>query len=213
MHSTDKGIWEAIENGHFIPQVKKDDVFVGKPPSEWTKADSKKAKFNWIAKNIITSALSCDEFFRVSQCTSAKEMWDILEVTHEGFNDVKRARKHDLIQEYELFRMHKGETIFDEQKRFSHIVNHLMSLGKNFDKEELNIMILKCLERSWQPKVTSISESKDLTSMTTTSLFGKLREHELEMNRLVVQETTRVLHLKLPSRKGNKTPMIVIMTQ
>jgi len=25
--------------------------------------------------------------------------------------------------------------------------------------------------------------------MTTTSLFGKLREHELEMNRLVVQES------------------------
>jgi len=116
-------------------------------------------------------------------------MWDILEVTHEGTNDVKRARKRALIQEYELFRMQKEETISDVQKRFSHIVNHLMSLGKNFDKEELNIKILKSLDRSWQPKVTAISESKDLTSMTTTSLFGKLREHELEINRLVVQES------------------------
>ena len=85
--------------------------------------------------------------------------------------------------------MQKGETICDVQKRFSHIVNHLMSLGKNFDKEELNIKILKCLDRTWQPKVTSISESKDLTSMATASLFSKLREHELEMNRLVVQES------------------------
>jgi len=42
---------------------------------------------------------------------------------------------------------------------------------------------------SWQSKVTTISESKDLTSMTAASLFGKLREHELEMNRLVVQES------------------------
>jgi len=64
-----------------------------------------------------------------------------------------------------------------------------MSLGKSFDKEELNIKILKCLDRTWQPKVTTISESKDLTSMTVASLFGKLREHELEMNRLVVQES------------------------
>jgi len=78
--------------------------------------------------------LSCDEFFRVSQCNSAKEMWDILEVTHEGTNDVKRARKHALIQEYELFKMQKGETICDVQKRFSHILNHFMSLGKNFEK-------------------------------------------------------------------------------
>jgi len=48
MHSTDKGIWEAIENGHFIPQVKIDDILVDKPPSEWTEADRKKSKFDWI---------------------------------------------------------------------------------------------------------------------------------------------------------------------
>jgi len=99
-------------------------------------------------------------------------MWDILEVTHEGTNDVKRARKHTLIQEYELFRMQKGKTISDVQKCFSHIVNHLISLGKSFDKEELNIKIIKCLDRSWQPKVTAISKSKDLTSMISASLFG-----------------------------------------
>ena len=97
--------------------------------------------------------------------------------------------KHTLIQEYEMFRMLKGESIADVQKRFTHIVNHHMSLGKVFDKEELNIKILKCLDRSWQPKVTAISESRELTSLTTASLFGKLREHELEMNRLNIQES------------------------
>ncbi|XP_068465980.1 uncharacterized protein [Phaseolus vulgaris] len=187
IHSTDKGIWESIENGLFVPQVKKDDVLVDKPSSE--QAENKKAKFDWIAKNIITSALSCDEFFRISQCSSTKEMWDILEVRHEGTTDVKRARKHALIQEYELFRMQKGESICDVQKRFSHIVNHLMSLGKKFDEEELNIKIQKCLDRTWQPKVTAISKSKDFTSMTVASQFGKLREHELEIHRLVVQES------------------------
>ena len=125
-------------------KLKKDDVLVDKPSSEWTEAESKKVKFDWIAKNIITFTLSCDEFFRVSQCSSVKEMWDILEVTHKGTTDVKRARKHALIQKYELFMMQKGETICNVQKRFSHIVIHLMSLGKKFDEEELNIKILKC---------------------------------------------------------------------
>ena len=67
-------------------------------------------------------------------------------------------------------------------------MNHLIGLGKVFDKEELNIKILKCLDRNWQPKVTAISETRDLTTLTTTVLFGKLREHELEMNRLDEQE-------------------------
>ena len=116
-------------------------------------------------------------------------MWETLEVTHEGTDEVKRARKHTLIQEYEMFRMLKGETIAEVQKRFTHIINHVMSLEKNFEKEELNIKILKCLDRSWQPKVTAIFESKDLTSLSMASLFGKLKEHELEMNKLNVQES------------------------
>ena len=97
------------------------------------------------------------------QCRlSAKEMWDVLEVTHEGTDDVKRSRKHPLIQEYELFIMQPEETVVDVHNRFTHIVNHLTRLGKEFDKEELNIKVLKCLDRSWQPKVIAISESRDL---------------------------------------------------
>jgi len=44
--------------------------------------------------------------------------------------------------------------------------------------------VLKCLDRNWQPKVTTISKSKDLSIITTTALFAKLREHEIEMQRL-----------------------------
>jgi len=189
VESLDKGIWDAIENDPFIPKFENDGSSIGKPWSQWTNGENKKAKFDCISKNIITSALNSDEFFRISQCSSAKEMCDTLEVTHEGTNDVNRARKHTLLQEYEMFRMLKGESIAEVQKRFTHIINHLMSLGRAFDKEELNIKILKCLDRSWQPKVTTISESKHLTSLTTASLFGKLREHELEMNRFYVQES------------------------
>jgi len=47
-------------------------------------------------------------------------MWDILEVTHEGTTNVKRARKHALIQEYELFIMQKGESYAMYKKGFSH---------------------------------------------------------------------------------------------
>jgi len=50
--------------------------------------------------------------------------------------------------------------------------------------------VLKCLDRSWQPKVTTISESKDLFIITTTGLFGKLREHEIEMQRLIELESS-----------------------
>ena len=34
MDSIDKGIWETIENGPFIPQVKRDEVLIDKTSSE-----------------------------------------------------------------------------------------------------------------------------------------------------------------------------------
>jgi len=85
--------------------------------------------------------------------------------------------------------MQQGEIIAVVQKWFTHIVNHLIGLRKQFDKEELNIKILKCLDRSWQPKVTAISETRDLTTLITAALFSKLRENKLEMTRLKEMET------------------------
>jgi len=77
----------------------------------------------------------------------------------------------------------------------------LIGLRKQFDKEELNIKILKCLDRSWQPKVTAISETRDLKTLTTAALFGKLREHELEMTRLKEMESAEKKSRSLALKK------------
>jgi len=60
-------------------------------------------------------------------------------------------------------------------------VNHLLGLVKMFKDEELDIKILNCLTRTWEPKITTIKESKNLATMTMEALFDKLLacEHEL----------------------------------
>src|ERR1044072_852463 len=116
--------------------------------------DKKKVQYDLKAKNILTSALGMDEFFRVSTCTSAKDIWDTLQVTHEGTEEVKRSRMSTLSQEYEMFRMKPGETILEVQKRFTLLTNHLIALGKKFTNDELNLKVLRSLTRAWQPKVT-----------------------------------------------------------
>ena len=58
------------------------------------------------------------------------------------------------------------------QKRFTHIVNHLASLGKIFPNEDLINKVLRCLSREWQPKVTAIAKSRDLANMSLATLFG-----------------------------------------
>ena len=50
MESLDKGIWDAIKNGPFIPTFEKDGSVIEKPWSQWTEAESRKAKFDALPK-------------------------------------------------------------------------------------------------------------------------------------------------------------------
>jgi len=80
------------------------------------KGERRRVQYNLKAKIIITSALGMDEYFRVSNCKNANEMWDTFQVTHEGTTNVKRSRINTLTHEYELFIMNQNETIQDMQK-------------------------------------------------------------------------------------------------
>jgi len=55
------------------PRSSSISVRVEKSFDELTDAENKIVQYNYIAKNIISSTLNLDEFFRVSQCNSAKE--------------------------------------------------------------------------------------------------------------------------------------------
>ncbi|XP_068504053.1 uncharacterized protein [Phaseolus vulgaris] len=44
------------------------------------------------AKNIITYVLDSKEFFRISKCESAREMWDTLKETHESTTEMKKSK-------------------------------------------------------------------------------------------------------------------------
>jgi hypothetical protein len=62
---------------------------IPKPEAQWNEEDKKKYRYNWKARYMLISTLGVYEYYRVSHCTSAKAMWDSLQVTHEGTNDVK----------------------------------------------------------------------------------------------------------------------------
>jgi len=66
MESIDMGIWNAVVNGPFVPMHVIKEETVKKPWSDWSESEKKKAQFNSLVKNIITSTLNMHEFFRVS---------------------------------------------------------------------------------------------------------------------------------------------------
>jgi len=116
IEAIDLNIWETIEIGPFIPKMVAGNETIEKPRDQWDEDERKRFQYNLKAKNIITYALCMNEYFRVSNYKNAKEMWDTLQVTHEGKTDVKRSRINTFTHEYELFRMNQNENIREMQK-------------------------------------------------------------------------------------------------
>ena len=127
-----------IKNGPLIPKrVKEDGATIIKKPEEFDSEDYKMMEKNAKAKKLLYFGLGPDEYTRISECESAKDIWDALQVAHEGTNQVKQSRIELLMRKYELFEMGDRETIMEMCTQFTHITNELQSLGKTFSTEEL----------------------------------------------------------------------------
>ena len=59
---------------------------VPKPKQEWDELDKKKVQLNAKYVYILYCAIDINEFNRVWQCKSVKEIWRLLVITHEGTN-------------------------------------------------------------------------------------------------------------------------------
>ncbi|GAV68166.1 zf-CCHC domain-containing protein/DUF4219 domain-containing protein/UBN2 domain-containing protein, partial [Cephalotus follicularis] len=134
LQSLDYQLWHIIVNGPRMPTRTIDGVVSPKPKNEYNDNDFRMLQLNSKAKHVLFCAVGPNEFNRISSCDSAKQMWDLLEVTYEGTN------------QYELFIMHDNESISDMFTRFTTIINSLKNLGKSYPNQELVRKILRFLK-------------------------------------------------------------------
>ena len=177
-------VWRVIEVGDFEVTTTNDKNEVTlKPLSDYDKSDFEKMEVNAMAIKLLHCGLGPHEHNRIMGCKSAKQIWDLLEVTHEGTNEVKRSKIDLLMNQYELFCMKSKESIRDMFTRFTNIINELASLGKFISSEEHVRKVLRSLpEDRWMAKVTALQETKDFTKFNLEQLAGSLMTHELHLD-------------------------------
>ena len=129
---------------------------VPKPKQEWNELDRRNFQLNVKVVFTLQCVMDRNEYDRICQCKSAKEIWRLLEITHEGTNQVKQSKINLLVHSYELFFMKENETIVEMIARFTDIVNGLEVLGKTYKESEKVMKILRSLSSEWHTKVTAI---------------------------------------------------------
>ena len=147
LRAQDHQIWKVVSKGPF--QLPEDD-------ETWTRDQITKSNLNWSAMNIMQCALHPTEFSRISSCSTAKEMWDKLQVIYEGTSEVRETKANLLVSEYEAFKMKQDESISDMFSRLTILTNGLKSLGKSYSEYEIVRKILKSLTSAWHTKATVI---------------------------------------------------------
>ena len=123
IQTNDYAYWSIIKNRPIIPTKKVEKEEDVKPQDDGKPFDTKNLQNNDKAIHTLYCALDINEFNRISDCETAKEIQYKLEVTHEGTNQVKESKISILVYRYELFKMERNETISKIFTRFTDIIS------------------------------------------------------------------------------------------
>jgi hypothetical protein len=81
------------------------------------------------AISILTSSIDKEEFNHVDGLDVAKDVWTILQMTHEGFKPVRKAKVEMLECQLNCFIMYDNEMPHEMLNRVKKLVNKAEALG------------------------------------------------------------------------------------
>src|SRR5579859_2466694 len=173
-------VWEIVEDPHYEVLA----AHVGQEQINQHNANSR-------ARSLLFSALKDADFERVSDCSTAREIWKRLENYHEGSTQVKNRVYETYKREYDNLVQLEGESIDALFARAQSILNKMKANKPTMqiDDHERAIKLLYALDRKvWEVKVNAIQESATLDNLTVDELYSKLKSSELDAK---IQEKIR----------------------
>ena len=142
-------MWQAIEIGWTKPK---------EAPADWDDAKIKAANFNSRALNAIFSAVTNEEFKKISSTKTVKEVWIILQTTYEGTKAVKDSKFQRLTTSFKEIKMEENESFNEFYAKLKDIVNSTFNLGETIPEPKVVRNVLRSLPKRFHAKITVIEE-------------------------------------------------------
>ena len=130
------------------------------------------------------SAVTNEEFKKISSTEIAKEVWTILQTTYEGTKVVKDSKLQRLTTSFEEIKMEEDESFDEFYAKLKDIVNSAFNLGETIPEPKIVRKVLNSLPERFHAKITAIEESKDIDKIPLTKLVGNLQTYELRLTRI-----------------------------
>ena len=153
-------------------------------PADWDDAKIKATNFNNRALNALFSAVTNEEFKKISSIETVKEAWTILQTTYEGTKAVKDLKFQRLTTNFEEIKMEEDESFDEFYAKLKNIVNSAFNLEKTIPEPKIVRKVLRSLPERFHTKITAIKESKDIDKIPLTEMVGNLQTYELRLLRI-----------------------------
>ena len=183
-------MWQAVEIGWTKPK---------EVPTNWDDAKIKAANFNSRALNALFSAVTNEEFKKISSIETAKEAWTILQTIYEGTKAVKDSKFQRLTTSFEEIKMEENESFDEFYAKLKDIVNSAFNFGETIPEPKIVRKVLKSLPERFHAKISTIEESKDIDKISLTELVGNLQTYELGLTRIRKTSKSKSMALKAKS--------------
>ena len=108
------------------------------------------------------SAVTNEEFKKISSTETAKEAWTILQTIYERTKAVKDSKLQRLTTSFEEIKMEEDESFDEFYAKLKDIVNLAFNLGETIPEPKIVRKVLKFLPERFHTKITAIEKSKDI---------------------------------------------------
>ena len=155
--------------------------------------------------NALFSAVTNEEFKKISSTETAKEAWTILQTTYKGTKAVKDSKLQMLITSFEEIKIEEDESFDEFYAKLKNIVNSAFNLGETILEPMIVRKVLKFLPERFHAKITAIEESKDIDKIPLTELVSNLQTYEIGLTRIGKSSKGKSMALKAKSNDTDES--------
>eukprot|EP00261_Vitis_vinifera_P031332 XP_019072575.1 PREDICTED: cellulose synthase-like protein E1 [Vitis vinifera] len=172
-------VWEAVEENYEVPPLG------ANPTMAQMKLHKERRTRKAKVKACLFAVVSPSIFIKIMKIDSAAEIWEYLKEEYKGDERIKNIQVMNLIREFEMKKMRESDVIKDYAAQLLSIADKVRLLGKEFSNEKIVQKILVTLPEKYEATISSLENSKDLSTISLTELLHSLEV--VEQRRLMRQ--------------------------
>nr|GEX74093.1 hypothetical protein [Tanacetum cinerariifolium] len=189
-------IWKSIQDGPLPhpmitdPQPKGSTVVPmprKKLDSEFSDEENTREMADTQAEIILSQGLPRHIFNILNQTSTAKEIWDNVELLMQGSGRTPQQRKEDLFDKYERFRAIGNESIHDYFVRFHKLVNDMKITRLEIPTHQMNTKFFNNLSSYWAKYVTNVKHNIDISSKSYVDIYTHLKAYEPQAKKTLLK--------------------------